>query len=353
MVETHLMHEKLKSYDIKNCTHEDITKIIKDGLEKLSFHTRTAKLGKNIIKINYYDELIDENLQRNNKILILQDPYNDCHINFKGKLNDVHISELWRDLTSTINNTGRKVVENTQQLCREDATYMIIDMIEKQGFEIETLRAIEFIENFQNRYGRLPYENEILPIVKGYILTQSAKNEEAALTSPILPPKLHSFAISSPRTPLKPIQSTSIVPKPGIAPETIRTPTLIKTADYIKPNELTPPVSHQELNNPPQSAKESILSSKPIKSTPNYGSNGRKAPTTNANISPVIINESSSGMLTIQKPIGRRICPNCGNRGEYKIHELIDKSDLLCLFPRLYGKKYSCDGCKIEWKENS
>jgi len=56
-------------------------------------------------------------------------------------------------------------------------------------------------------------------------------------------------------------------------------------------------------------------------------------------------------MLIIPKPDGRRVCPICGDSNLYKIHEMIDKSDLLCDYPRIYGKKYSCDQCGVHWKE--
>ncbi len=350
MVETQLMHDNVKSYDIKNCAHDDVTKIMKDKLEKLSYSTRMAKLGKNIIKINYYDTSIDENLQRENKILILQDPNNDCHINFKGKLNSTQISELWSELNRSINKTEQVIVENTQQLCREDATYMIIDMIEKQGFEIDTLRAIEFIENFQNRYNRLPYENEILPIVKGYILTQSSIKDKT-MTTYVPSPKSSTNTISSVQASPKPIQSAPVIPEPIKTPEPVKVPTLIKAADYIKPNEINTTITYQEPIKSPQPAIKNISVSNPVNTTYSQDSIEKKVQSIKSGKTPVIVDESSSGLLTIQKPIGRRTCPNCGNNGEYKIHEIIDKSDLLCLFPRLYGKKYSCDGCKIEWKE--
>jgi hypothetical protein len=59
----------------------------------------------------------------------------------------------------------------------------------------------------------------------------------------------------------------------------------------------------------------------------------------------------SEEILTIPKTQGRRLCPICDDGNWYKIHELIDKNDLICDYPRIYGKKYICSGCSCVWKE--
>ncbi len=59
----------------------------------------------------------------------------------------------------------------------------------------------------------------------------------------------------------------------------------------------------------------------------------------------------SGETLTIPKPMGRRLCPICNYDNWYKIHESIDKNDVICHFPRVYGKIYSCSGCGCVWKE--
>ena len=55
--------------------------------------------------------------------------------------------------------------------------------------------------------------------------------------------------------------------------------------------------------------------------------------------------------LTIPKPKGRRLCPICDDYNWYKIHETIDKKDIISHFPRVYGKIYTCSGCGCIWKE--
>ena len=59
----------------------------------------------------------------------------------------------------------------------------------------------------------------------------------------------------------------------------------------------------------------------------------------------------SEEVLTIPKPIGRRLCPICDDANWYKIHESIDKSDIISHYPRVYGKIYTCSGCGCVWKE--
>lgn len=56
-------------------------------------------------------------------------------------------------------------------------------------------------------------------------------------------------------------------------------------------------------------------------------------------------------ILTISKPRGRRLCPICEDENWYKIHESIDRNDIISHFPRVYGKIYTCSGCGCVWKE--
>lgn len=47
---------------------------------------------------------------------------------------------------------------------------------------------------------------------------------------------------------------------------------------------------------------------------------------------------------------GRRKCPNCNNVNQASIHELVDKTKIVMDYPRVYGKKYKCGDCGMEWK---
>ena len=46
----------------------------------------------------------------------------------------------------------------------------------------------------------------------------------------------------------------------------------------------------------------------------------------------------------------RRECPKCGNKSKPLIRETLDKTHLICDYPRMYGKKYHCGDCGVEWR---
>ena len=85
----------------------------------------------------------------------------------------------------------------------------------------------------------------------------------------------------------------------------------------------------------------------------NYGVLDKEIYGTNLNYNEISssISKFDDKILIIPKPQGRRICPMCGPSNLYKIHEIIDKDDIICAYPKIYGKKYICDQCGIEWKE--
>lgn len=86
---------------------------------------------------------------------------------------------------------------------------------------------------------------------------------------------------------------------------------------------------------------------------PNYGVLDKNIYINDLSDAPMVLDriKYDHGYMVIPKPEGRRICPICGPSTLYKIHETIDKDNLLCSYPRIYGKKYSCDQCGLEWKE--
>ncbi len=47
---------------------------------------------------------------------------------------------------------------------------------------------------------------------------------------------------------------------------------------------------------------------------------------------------------------GRRECPKCGNRNMPLIKELLDKTNVIMMYPKMYGKKYRCGMCGCEWR---
>jgi len=66
---------------------------------------------------------------------------------------------------------------------------------------------------------------------------------------------------------------------------------------------------------------------------------------------PGIPGSRDDSILTIEKPEGRRRCPKCGIEDKFMIHETVDKSNIILDYPRVYGKKYKCGQCGVEWRE--
>ena len=46
----------------------------------------------------------------------------------------------------------------------------------------------------------------------------------------------------------------------------------------------------------------------------------------------------------------RRECPKCGNKSKPLIRETLDKTHMISDYPRMYGKKYHCGECGVEWR---
>ncbi|MFX1591303.1 MAG: hypothetical protein ACFFB6_03225 [Promethearchaeota archaeon] len=66
---------------------------------------------------------------------------------------------------------------------------------------------------------------------------------------------------------------------------------------------------------------------------------------------PGIPGRTDSTILTVEKVEGRRKCPECDTDDPHMIHESVDKSNIILDYPRVYGKKYKCGQCGIEWRE--
>ncbi|MFX1273939.1 MAG: hypothetical protein ACFFBP_12325 [Promethearchaeota archaeon] len=258
------MLEKLQYHEIDNFNQERMQEMIENILhDNLDYKTRAVRLGRRIIKINYYDPKVAYNLQGDNKILILQDPNKKCHVNFQGKLEPTQISNVWNEIKRKISNSQIITDQEKIILTREEVIYEIIEKIEGRKIKIDTLKVLDYIGEFQQKYQRLPYKNEIDQIVKEYIGSHEVEKKV----------------------------ELKIEKKKKISP-----------------------------------IKNKIL-------TRNKSDN------------------TSGNILVIPKPVGRRLCPHCGNVSTYKIHENIDKSYILCAYPRVYGKRYYCDGCRGMWRE--
>jgi len=66
---------------------------------------------------------------------------------------------------------------------------------------------------------------------------------------------------------------------------------------------------------------------------------------------PGIPGRTDSSIITVSPAEGRRKCPECSNDNPLMIHESVDKGNIILDYPRLYGKKFSCGQCGVQWRE--
>ncbi|MFX1380020.1 MAG: hypothetical protein ACFFA4_13095 [Promethearchaeota archaeon] len=67
---------------------------------------------------------------------------------------------------------------------------------------------------------------------------------------------------------------------------------------------------------------------------------------------PGIPGRTDTSIRTVEKMDGtRRSCPECRTDDPHMIHESVDKSNIILDYPRVYGKKYKCGQCGVEWRE--
>jgi DNA repair exonuclease SbcCD ATPase subunit len=55
-------------------------------------------------------------------------------------------------------------------------------------------------------------------------------------------------------------------------------------------------------------------------------------------------------MLKEETVTRKKTCPNCGNTNKSQIREFDDKTKIIYMYPRIYGKMYRCGQCGTEWR---
>ena len=206
-----LMYERTRSFDMKGQKYSDIQKKVENILQKsLMYSIKTTRLGKTLLRINYTDNKLDESLQRENRVTILQESDKIIYIQLAGQLTDDQVSKLWNllekdlklssireenDLMSvenkriqqseTVNtyhnelNDVLKHEESTVEVPKDhdslqnterEIAEKIIGLIKIKGYTIDQKEIQNFINNFKAKYNRLPEEEELKSIVKGYII---------------------------------------------------------------------------------------------------------------------------------------------------------------------------------------
>jgi hypothetical protein len=165
------MFERTQSFDMNGKNRTGIQVKIENILYKeMKFSTNTIKLGESLLRITYFDEKVDKEKQKNNRITILQEPEKRVYIQVKGQLTDDQVEQIWRELENDLE-ISENLEEKKEKLSTKDEIIEnIIESIKLKGYSINNDDARSFLGSFQEKYDRLPINQEIDSIVKGYII---------------------------------------------------------------------------------------------------------------------------------------------------------------------------------------
>ncbi|TKJ22090.1 MAG: hypothetical protein CEE43_07695 [Promethearchaeota archaeon Loki_b32] len=165
------MLERSHSFELRDKNYDDIQRIMENVLEKdLSFSTDSKRVGRSLLRINYFDTNVDKEQQKNNRITILKESEKRIYIQINGKLTDSQVEHLWNEFEKNLNNS-MKVEKVTKPIPSKDKIVQEIkNLIDERGYIVQNEDVQEFFENFIEKYTRFPREDEINSIVKGYIM---------------------------------------------------------------------------------------------------------------------------------------------------------------------------------------
>ena len=170
-VENVKMMERSHSFELREKNHSDIQRIMENVLEKnLSLSTESKRLGSSLLRINYFDNNINMEKQKNNRITILQEPNKRVYIQINGELTDLQINQLWNEFEKKLKNSTYIHKIKEPKLSKEKIIQEIKDLIELKGYIVKSEEIQQFIDNFFKEYYRLPKANEFDSIVKGYMI---------------------------------------------------------------------------------------------------------------------------------------------------------------------------------------
>ncbi|MFW9866624.1 MAG: hypothetical protein ACFFEN_11055 [Candidatus Thorarchaeota archaeon] len=162
------MFERNQSFGTNGKNFEDIQQRIEDILrETLSYSTEGLKIGESLFRINYYNENSDELAQKTNRITILQEKDKKIYIQIKGQISNDEIGVIWSDLEKEM----QPIIQNEELMVNQNNILKkIIELIKLRGYIIDKNQAQNFLDNFIEKFNRLPKDDEINSIVKGYII---------------------------------------------------------------------------------------------------------------------------------------------------------------------------------------
>ncbi len=165
------MFEKTQSFGMNGQNYEGIRQKVENILQKdLMYSTNTKRLGKTLLRISYFNEKVDKGEQKDNRITILQEPERRIYIQIKGRLRDDQVGQIWSKLENDLNLSKETKQKKVKLPSKEEIIQEIIELIKLKGYNINHNDAQDFLENFHEKYDRLPKSEELSSIVKGYVI---------------------------------------------------------------------------------------------------------------------------------------------------------------------------------------
>ena len=181
------MLERSHSFNVRDKNYDDIQRIMENVLEKdLSFSTDSKRVGRSLLRINYFDTNVDKEQQKNNRITILQEAEKRIYIQINGKLTDIQVEQLWDELEKKINEQSNIGDLSKPMLPIEETIQGIKSLIDERGYIVKIESVQEFVENFIEQYDRLPKKDEFNSIVKGYIIMVNEDNHMDILEKDVI-----------------------------------------------------------------------------------------------------------------------------------------------------------------------
>jgi hypothetical protein len=180
------MLERSQSFNVHDKSYDEIQTIMENLLEKgLSLSIKTKRLGRSLLRINYFDSNIEQEKQKDNRITILQEPDKRVYIQIKGKLSDTQVRRIWSDFENSLTNSLYIEKIEKKKPSKMEVVQEIKRLIQLQGYIVKDIDVQTFIENFMEKFNRLPEENEFESIVKGYIIMINEDNVKKKAEPPI------------------------------------------------------------------------------------------------------------------------------------------------------------------------
>ena len=165
------MFEKTQSFGMNGQNYEGIRQKVENILQKdLMYSTNTKRLGETLLRISYFNENVDKEEQKDNRITILQEPERRIYIQIKGRLRDDQVGQIWSKLENDLNLSKETKQKKVKLPSKEEIIQEIIELIKLKGYTINHNDAQDFLENFHEKYDRLPKSEELSSIVKGYVI---------------------------------------------------------------------------------------------------------------------------------------------------------------------------------------